>query len=129
MILLYRDFKKRVKVHLFTDSEATLESTASSKQIKRKTLQLTVKDLKEQLVERDIHSYGGGCPNQGNESPTSVRKYISKEPSQSSKASSKSGEGRWKQNLHAQPLQQDSQSMIYLFASDSRRKTSPSLKL
>ena len=56
-ILLYRDFKKRVKVHLFTDMEATIESRASSKQIDRKTLRLTVVNLKERLIEGDIASY------------------------------------------------------------------------
>ena len=56
-ILLYGEYKKRVKVHLFTDSEAMLESIASSKQIERKTLRLTVVDLKERLIEGDITSY------------------------------------------------------------------------
>ena len=56
-ILLFGDFKKRIKVHLFTDLEATLDSIASSKQIDRKTLRLTVMDLKERLVEGDITSY------------------------------------------------------------------------
>ena len=56
-ILMFGDFKKRMKVRLFTDSEATLESIASSKQIERKTLRLTVTDLKERLVDGDINSY------------------------------------------------------------------------
>ena len=56
-ILLYGDYKKRIKVHLFTDSEATLESIASSKQIDQKTLRLTVVDLKERFLEGDITSY------------------------------------------------------------------------
>ena len=56
-ILLYGDYKKRIKVHLFTDLEATLESIASSKQIDWKTLRLTVVDLKERLVEGDITLY------------------------------------------------------------------------
>ena len=56
-ILLFGDYRKRIKVHLFTDSEATLESIASSKQIDRKTLRLTVTDLKERLVEGDITLY------------------------------------------------------------------------
>ena len=37
-IPLFGDYRKRVKVRLFTDSEVTLESIASSKQIDRKTL-------------------------------------------------------------------------------------------
>ena len=32
-ILMFRDYRKRMKVRLFTDWEATLESIASSKQI------------------------------------------------------------------------------------------------
>ena len=56
-ILLYRDFKKRVKVHLFIDSEATLESIASLKQIERKTSRLTVVDLKERLINGEVFSY------------------------------------------------------------------------
>ena len=46
-----------IKVRLFTESEATLELIASSKQIERKTLRLTVVDLKERLVDGDIFSY------------------------------------------------------------------------
>ena len=42
---------------MFTDSEATLESIASSKQIERRTLRMTVVDLKERLVDGDIYSY------------------------------------------------------------------------
>ena len=56
-ILMFGDYRKRMKVRLFTDSEATLELIASSKQIERKTLRLTVTDLKERLVEGDIYSY------------------------------------------------------------------------
>ena len=44
-------------MRLFTDSEATLESIASSKQIERKNLRLTIVDLKERLVDREIYSY------------------------------------------------------------------------
>ena len=36
-ILLFGDYRKRIKVKLFPDSEATLESIASSKQIHKKT--------------------------------------------------------------------------------------------
>ena len=55
--LYFGDYRKRIKVRLFTDSEATLESIASSKQIERKTLRLTVVDLKERLVDGDVFSY------------------------------------------------------------------------
>ena len=56
-ILLYGDYKNRIRVHLFKDSKATLDSNASSKQIDWKTLRLTVVDLKERLVEGDITLY------------------------------------------------------------------------
>ena len=44
-------------VRLFTDSEPTLESIASSRQVERKTLRPTILDLKERLVDKDIQSY------------------------------------------------------------------------
>ena len=44
-------------MRLFTDSEPTLESIASSKQVERKTLRPTIVDLKERLVDKDIFSY------------------------------------------------------------------------
>ena len=46
-----------MKIRLFTDSGATLESIASLKQIERKALRMTVVDLKERLVDGDIYSY------------------------------------------------------------------------
>ena len=46
-----------MKVKLFTDSEPILESIASSRQVERKTMRPTILDLKERLVDRDIHSY------------------------------------------------------------------------
>ena len=55
--LYYGDYKRRIKVRLFTDSEPTLESIASSRQVERKTLRPTILDLKERLVDRDIQSY------------------------------------------------------------------------
>ena len=54
---MFGDYRKRIKVRLFTDSEASLESIASSKQIERKTLRLTMTDLKERLVDRNVFSY------------------------------------------------------------------------
>ena len=45
------------KIRLYTYSESTLESIASSKQIEWKMLRLTVTDLKERLLEGDISSY------------------------------------------------------------------------
>ena len=55
--LYYGDYRKRIKVRLFTDPEPTLESLASSRHVERKTLWLTIVDLKKRLVERHIHSY------------------------------------------------------------------------
>ena len=46
-----------MKVRIFTDSEPTLESIASSRQIDRKSLRLTVTDLKERLLDGEIYSY------------------------------------------------------------------------
>ena len=56
-ILLYGDVGGRVKVYLFTDSESSLESIASSKQVDRKTLWMRVVDLKERVIEGDVLSY------------------------------------------------------------------------
>ena len=39
------------------DSEPTLESIASSRQVERKILRPTILDLKERLVEKDIQTY------------------------------------------------------------------------
>ena len=55
--LYFGDYKRRIKVRLFTDSEPTLELIASSKQVERKTLRPTIVDLKERLVDKDIFSY------------------------------------------------------------------------
>ena len=46
-----------MKVRLFTDSEPTLESIASSRQVERKTLRHTIVDLKERLVDGEIYTY------------------------------------------------------------------------
>ena len=46
-VSLFGDFRRRVKIYLYTDSESTLELIASSKQIERKTLRFTVIYLKE----------------------------------------------------------------------------------
>ena len=55
--LYYGDYRKRMKVRLFTDSEPTLESIASSRQVERKTLRHTIMDLKERLLDGDIYTY------------------------------------------------------------------------
>ena len=56
-ILIFGDYRRRNKVRLLMDSEPTLDSIALLKQIERKTLRLTVVDLKESLVDGDVFSY------------------------------------------------------------------------
>ena len=56
-LLLYGDILQRIPVYLFTDSESTLESVASSKQISTKTLRNVITDLKQRLVDGEITSY------------------------------------------------------------------------
>ena len=56
-ILIFGDYQRRIKVRLFTDLEATLESIVSSKQIERKTLRMTVVDLKEKHIDEEVYSY------------------------------------------------------------------------
>ena len=56
-ILLCGNYKKRMPVGVMTDSEPTLESIASTKQIERKGLRMTVQEMKEKLLEGEIQSY------------------------------------------------------------------------
>merc|ERR1712243_126512 len=56
-ILLFGDYGKRLPVRIMTDSEPTLESTASTRQIERKGLRMTVQEMKEKLMEGEIVSY------------------------------------------------------------------------
>merc|ERR1712240_535586 len=56
-MLLYGDYKKRMNVRIITDSEPTLESIASTKQIERKQLRMVVKEMKDKFREGDITSY------------------------------------------------------------------------
>merc|ERR1712002_1134368 len=56
-ILLYGDYKKRMNVRIITDSEPTLESISSTRQIERKQLRMVVKEMKDKLREGDITSY------------------------------------------------------------------------
>ena len=53
-LLLYGDYKKRIKIDLYTDSKLTLKSISSSRQIKLKTLRLTVRHLKDCLQDRRL---------------------------------------------------------------------------
>ena len=56
-IMLYGDYKQRIPVILFTDSESTLESIASSKQVVNKSLRMTVWELKDKLLDGEVISY------------------------------------------------------------------------
>ena len=56
-ILLFGDYRQRIPVRIYTDSEPSLESIASTKQIERKSLRMTVQELKERLMEGDVGSY------------------------------------------------------------------------
>ena len=56
-ILMFGEYKQRMPVRIFTDSEPSLESIASTKQIERKSLRMTVQELKERLMEGDVKSY------------------------------------------------------------------------
>ena len=56
-ILLYGDYRKHMNVRILTDSEPTLESIASTKQVERKALRMVVQEMKEKLRDGDISSY------------------------------------------------------------------------
>ena len=56
-LLLYGDILQRIPVYLYTDSESTLESVASTKQISTKTLRNVIADLKQRLINGGIASY------------------------------------------------------------------------
>ena len=56
-MLLFGDYRKRMPVRVMTDSEPTLESIASTKQVERKGLRMTVTELKEKLLEGEVKSY------------------------------------------------------------------------
>ena len=46
-----------MNVRILTDSEPTLESIASTKQIERKALRIVVQEMKDKLRDGDINSY------------------------------------------------------------------------
>ena len=55
-ILLFGEYKQRMPVRIFIDSEPTLESVASTNQIEKKGLRMTVQ-MKERLIKGDVKSY------------------------------------------------------------------------
>ena len=56
-ILLYGNYDKRLNVRIITDSEPTLESIASTKQIERKGHRMLVHEMKDKLRDGEIDSY------------------------------------------------------------------------
>merc|ERR1711867_157548 len=56
-ILLYGNYKRRMNVRIIMDSEPTLESIASTRQIDRKQLRSMVSEMKDKLKEGEITSY------------------------------------------------------------------------
>merc|ERR1712237_161542 len=56
-ILMYGDYRKRMNVRILTDSEPTLESIATTKQIERKGLRMLVYEMKDKLRDGEITSY------------------------------------------------------------------------
>ena len=55
--LMYGNIKGRINIRLYTDSEPTLESIASSRQVERKLMRPSVKELKERIRYKEIESY------------------------------------------------------------------------
>lgn len=56
-MLLFGDYRQRIPVRMYTDSEPSLEIIASTKQIERKSLRMTVQEMKERWIEGDVISY------------------------------------------------------------------------
>ena len=56
-ILLYRNIKGKIQIMLFMDSEPTLESIASSRQVEMKQLRMIVKESKEKCLDGEVVSY------------------------------------------------------------------------
>merc|ERR1711895_430810 len=56
-MLMFGKYEQKIPVRIITDSEPLLESIASTKQIERQSLRMTVQELKERLMEGDVKSY------------------------------------------------------------------------
>ena len=56
-LLLLGKYEKKIPVKLFTDSEPTLESVASTKPIETKRLRNQVQELKEVLLTKEVDSF------------------------------------------------------------------------
>ena len=57
VLLLFGDYKERLPIRIYTDSELMLRSITPIKQIERKSLRTTVQTLKERLINGDVKSY------------------------------------------------------------------------
>ena len=58
-ILLYGDYQRWMNVKIITDSEPTLESIGSTKQIDRKQLRGMVTEMKEKLTDGETPHING----------------------------------------------------------------------
>ena len=54
---MFGNYKRIILIHLYVDSEGTMESIDSTKQLERKSLRMVIKDLMERLINGDIASY------------------------------------------------------------------------
>ena len=54
---MFGEYKQRMRVRIYTDSEPLLESIASTRQIERKNLRKTIEGLKERLMQGDVTAY------------------------------------------------------------------------
>ena len=57
-ILLFGSYSKSISVKLYTDSEPTLESIASTRPVETKRLRNQVQELKDVLIDKEIECYG-----------------------------------------------------------------------
>ena len=55
--LMFGGYERMISIHLITDSEGTLESIASTKQVDRMSIHMVIQDLKERLMDKEISSY------------------------------------------------------------------------
>ena len=55
--VMFGDYKGRIPIRIYSDNEPILESIASTKQVERKNLRMTVLDLKERLRNGEVKSY------------------------------------------------------------------------
>ena len=55
--VMFGDYIERMPIRIYSDNEPILESIASTKQVDRKNLRMTVLDLKERLRNGEVTSY------------------------------------------------------------------------